>query len=233
MNNEITAALIARGAEIVRFVDISDLPRDQTLGLDNAIIFCTPLSREYIQKMHNTGFRIDYNTDEYLAKERQVEDIADWLADFIIAKGHRAHSQSSSNNKKCGYTERAYINPSMEEGISILPQKAIAHMAGLGFIGKNNLLVTKAYGCAVAICSVLTDAPVATQSCHIPAPQCGSCNACVKACPAQALSGSQWTSSGGREAVLDVSKCCCALKCMLYCPWTLKYANLPHESATP
>ena len=32
-----------------------------------------------------------------------------------------------------------------------LPHKAVALRAGLGFIGKNNLLVTAEYGCAVIL----------------------------------------------------------------------------------
>jgi len=75
------------------------------------------------------------------------------------------------------------------------------------------------------MCAVLTDAPIFTENAHIIESKCGSCETCAANCPANALLGNEWTISGGREAVVDVSKCCCALKCMVFCPWTLKYAT--------
>ena len=225
MNDEITKELKERGADIIRFVDISGFPEEQTLGYDKAILFCVALSKKYITDRYN-DLPIDINNDEYLAKERDLENLADWLADFIKHKGFLAHSQSTKNNMKCGYIERTYINPELQEGISILPQKSIARIAGLGFIGKNNLLVTKNYGCALVICSVLTVIPVITKNYPVLQSDCGICEVCVKACPANALLGNAWSVNGGRASVVDVSKCCCALKCMVFCPMTMKYAGI-------
>ena len=225
MNSEITKELQERDANIVRFVDISGFPAEQTLGYDKAILFCMILSKEYLVDRYN-DLPMDMDKDEYLEKERKVEELADWLAGFIKQQRFSAHSQSEKNNLDCGYIERAYIDPDMQQGISILPQKSIARIAGLGFIGKNNLLVTKNYGCAFTMCSVLTDIPVVTENYPIIQSNCGNCEACIKACPANALLGNDWTKSGSRESVVDVSKCCCALRCMVFCPWTLKYADI-------
>ena len=41
-----------------------------------------------------------------------------------------------------------------------LPHKTVATRTGLGWIGKNCLLVTKEYGSAVRLSSLLTDAPL-------------------------------------------------------------------------
>ena len=225
MNDEITRELKERGVDIIHFVDLTELPKEQTLGFDKAILFCMVLSKKYIQRIIRNDFQIDYDNDEYLSKERDVENLADWLSDFIEGRGYRSHSQSEKNNSECGYIERAYIDPELQQGISILPQKSIARLAGLGFIGKNNLLVTKDYGCAFVMCSVLTNAPVITKDYSIIQLDCGTCDICVKSCPANALLGNEWTKKGAREDVVDVSKCCCALRCMLLCPWTIKYAN--------
>ncbi len=102
-----------------------------------------------------------------------------------------------------------------------MPQKAIARLTGLGFIGKNNLLVSEQYGCAVCLCSVLTNAPVVADDLPIIEPKCGDCRECVDNCPGKALTGNEWTLDGGREALIDVSKCICPLRCMVVCPWTL------------
>ena len=223
MNGEIRDLLRGQGVDIVRFVDISRFPKEQTLGFEKAILFCIALTREYVLEIRN-GKEIDYNKDEYLAKELKVEKLADCLADYICQKGFRAVSQSQESNLKNGYIEQAYIDPELRQGISFLPLKAIAWTGGLGFIGKSNLLVTEQYGSAFAMCAVLTDASITPEDFPTIESKCGSCDACVVNCPAKALHGNEWTIGSTRESIVDVSKCCCALMCMVHCPWTLRYA---------
>jgi epoxyqueuosine reductase len=70
-----------------------------------------------------------------------------------------------------------------------LLERALAQKAGLGFIGKNTLLITHGLGSWVFLGTVLTtlelpsDAPDARS--------CGSCTLCIDACPTQALTGPQ------------------------------------------
>lgn len=64
-------------------------------------------------------------------------------------------------------------------------EKAIAAKAGLGWLGRNTLLVTPEFGSWVVLGEIITDVP-------FPADQtleggCGSCRACVAACPTAAL----------------------------------------------
>ncbi len=222
LSNDIRDKFINKGADIVRFVDVSKITKEKTLGFDTAILFCMALSKQFIL---GTYKNLPMESEEFLEKEKQVEDLADWLSEYLKQKGYDAHSQSEKHNTECGYIEQAYISPDIQQGISILPQKAIARIAGLGFIGKNNLLVTEDYGCGLSMCSVLTNAPVATENKPEVKSKCGDCNICVKSCVGKALKGNEWSLEGGREAIIDVSKCCCPLKCMMVCPWTLKYAG--------
>jgi epoxyqueuosine reductase QueG len=224
MNNELTKELLDRGMNSVHFVDISALPKEATLGFDKAIIFLIALTKEYVLDLLN-GAQVDEQDDEFLLKEQQIEETADWLAEYLKQKGYNAHSQSEKNNFACGYIETGFIDPDHQEGVCVLPQKAIARLAGLGFIGKNDLLVTEEYGCAVCICSVLTDAPVQAENRPIMSSKCGTCVECVKNCPANALTGNEWTESGDRASLVDVTKCYCMMKCVLACPWTLRYAG--------
>lgn len=63
--------------------------------------------------------------------------------------------------------------------------KWIAHFAGLGFFGRNNLLVNPAAGARMRYVSVFTDAPLPTGA---PVPgDCADCTTCVPACPAGAI----------------------------------------------
>jgi epoxyqueuosine reductase len=67
-----------------------------------------------------------------------------------------------------------------------VPHKKIAWLAGLGWIGRNNLLVTPAYGSRVRLVTILTDAPLEPTG-PPPAFSCGACLRCLAPCPAQAI----------------------------------------------
>ncbi len=59
--------------------------------------------------------------------------------------------------------------------------KHVAQAAGLGWIGRNNLLVSPEYGSRLRLATILTDMPLAPAS---PLPWgCGTCTACVASCP--------------------------------------------------
>lgn len=67
-----------------------------------------------------------------------------------------------------------------------LSHKRVARLAGLGWIGRNNLLVNERFGSRVRLVTVLTDLPL-----EIDFPttrDCGACRACLSVCPAGAIS---------------------------------------------
>jgi len=67
-----------------------------------------------------------------------------------------------------------------------LSHKHVARLAGLGWIGRNNLLVNENFGSRIRLLTLLTDLPLVTD-----APQlrdCGSCRACLSVCPVGAIS---------------------------------------------
>lgn len=66
-----------------------------------------------------------------------------------------------------------------------VPHKAVALAAGLGWIGRNNLLVTPQFGARVRLVTVLTDLPLEPgRSLEF---GCGECVRCLAPCPAGAI----------------------------------------------
>ena len=206
-----------KGVDIVRFVDISSLSQTQTQGFTKAIVFCLALSKEFIIAIRDGK---ETGHDEFMEKEHEADALADWLAEHLQRKGYRSYSQSEQSNSQAGNYD--YLTSK-----SRLPHKTIARLAGIGFIGKNNLLINENFGCAFSMCTVLTDAPIIADRNSLIPSVCGECEICKQVCPGGAILGNGWSEHTGREDLVDVSQCTCSLKCMVHCPQTLNYALQP------
>jgi len=66
-----------------------------------------------------------------------------------------------------------------------LSHKHMARAAGLGWIGRNNLLANEKFGSRIRLVTILTDLPLVTNSPSIK--DCGSCLYCLSVCPAGAI----------------------------------------------
>ncbi len=70
--------------------------------------------------------------------------------------------------------------------------KDAAALAGIGPIGKNNLLITKTYGSQVRLRSLVTNAELSYGTPIHESEYCRNCNLCVESCPAGALEGGKY-----------------------------------------
>jgi epoxyqueuosine reductase len=66
-----------------------------------------------------------------------------------------------------------------------LLERAVAQQAGIGFIGKNTMLITKGLGSWVFLASVITTLDLPADSPD--ERSCGECRLCIDACPTQAI----------------------------------------------
>jgi len=66
-----------------------------------------------------------------------------------------------------------------------LSHKHVARAAGLGWIGRNNLLVNKQFGSRIRLLTILTDIPLVIDSSSLK--DCGACSDCLSVCPAGAI----------------------------------------------
>lgn len=189
------------GADFVRFVDITGFPREIVGGYTCALLFGKALSKGYIAALRDER---EPERKEVLNVERKMDALAVKIAAELTQAGYE-----SVGKLKTG----------------LLPHKTIALRAGLGFIGKNNLLVTPEYGCAQMLGKVLTKAPFEA-ACQTPKdPQCGDCHICADVCPTCALLGTTWNVGKTRDEIITRKKCVLCVKCMAFCPYTGRYAG--------
>lgn len=89
----------------------------------------------------------------------------------------------------------------------ILSNKYVGVKSGAGWIGKNDLLITKEYGPRVWMQSAVFYAE--HMECQKPATQghCGDCQICVQTCPCKNLSGKEWQDGTPREDLVDYHRC--------------------------
>jgi epoxyqueuosine reductase len=213
MLNELISELNTRGANFVKVVDVSMLSANENQGYNVALLIGIVLSPSYIFRLSKENM-LDHS--EFSEKENYADKLAEWTADYIIAKGYNAFAQSERNLCLHGFYDG-------KVKVTQLPHKTIAILAGFGWIGKNNLLVTGEYGSALCMCTVLTDVPFPTESRPIVMPKCGECTVCKNICPVKAIHGCTWEIGMNRNLIVDVYRCSCCLKCLINCPWTQKY----------
>ena len=86
-----------------------------------------------------------------------------------------------------------YINSLGWEAISFvdsnyLPERYIAYLAGVGFIGRNNMIITEKYGSYVFLGEIITNAPIVCNEVRsiqdiLKFDECNQCDICIKECP--------------------------------------------------
>lgn len=81
--------------------------------------------------------------------------------------------------------EEAEFKPMVDTGELI--DVAVAARAGIGFIGRNGLLITKEFGSYVYLGEIITNIPFEPDS--LVDYDCGDCRRCIDGCPTQALLG--------------------------------------------
>lgn len=225
IQNTIKLKLKNEGADFIHFVDISQLHPKQNKGFPSAILFGIVLSKDYLKEVTATPDFVEQkkknNTikfDEFHLTELKTDQIADQLERYLISEGFNAFSQSEDNLANTGNYNEA-------NKTTLLPHKTIAGMAGLGWIGKHNLLVTPEYGSAISMCTVLCNAPLETKLHGISKSKCGDCTICIDICKPNALKGTIWETGISRDKIVDVFSCKPCLQCVVQCPWTQKYIN--------
>jgi len=89
----------------------------------------------------------------------------------------------------------------------LFPHKTAATCAGLGWIGKNGLLINHRYGARLSWATVLTDAPLEVSGAPEVESKCGNCSRCINACPVSAIRDVKWKRGETDGHFIDIDSC--------------------------
>jgi epoxyqueuosine reductase len=107
------------------------------------------------------------------------------------ARGRDYHNMHRRRLKKLiGWLEEKSGKQGIARGFSDsfpILEKALAVQAGLGWFGKNTLLIHRRFGTFTLLSGVLTTLEFSNPVLAARLPRCGSCTKCMDACPTQAL----------------------------------------------
>jgi len=213
-----------KGASIVGFADLSELPEQIRDNYKYGIIIAVALNPIIVSKIY-PGPSIEYY-NEYRRINNLLHELDDYTVEILNEYEFTGLSKKGS-----------VVVVDQSNKRSKLPHKTVATRAGIGWIGKCALLITKEFGAAIRISSVLTNAEFEVGT-PINEAKCGDCTVCKEICPAKSVTGLNWDVSRDRDELfiamdcrdkiterglkLNLSEGMCGL-CIWACPWTKRY----------
>jgi epoxyqueuosine reductase QueG len=165
------------GADLFGVADVSGirnkffLPSHLTAGLDKAISLGVRLLDKILEEIEDRPTKLYYH--HYRQINLLLDQISLKISSSLQREGFRVlpipASQIIDWEKQYGH----------------LSHKRIAQLAGLGWRGRNNLLITPEFGSRIRLVSILTDMELSADSPI--SGDCGRCRKCLEVCPAGAI----------------------------------------------
>lgn len=149
-------------------------------GAKSIISFAMPMDVPAIYDFLSKKTPVTHNTDQLIGNQK-IRHVAERLAGFVRAQGHRARAVPTNNSYRRSPDIYA-THPSFSHRFGAI----VSGIAGQGMSGN---VMTKEYGASVYLSTVVTDALLASDP-MLPARYfidryCKKCLICDKACPAK------------------------------------------------
>lgn len=199
---------------LYNYTDISYSPFSK--AYQSALVFAVP----YEEQLTLDNYTEQDFENSILNARRKLEEIIGKLEEVLTEEAVK-------------YDVPSVAQQNEEELEAVFSFKYAAVNAGLGWIGKNDVLITEQYGPRVRLSAVLIDAIFAYGS-KITESRCPEdCTKCVDICPHKALTGRKWNIDRLRSDLIDYHLCnrkrsayiekygrknACGL-CMVVCPF--------------
>jgi ferredoxin len=232
LKSYVTKYIASKGCEdsMVGFADIERTQELYNLDLTypRAVSFLVPLSRKVLAQLAHPYSGALY--EQYSELVEVLDDTSRVVAKCIESLGYAAYGRPTYDL----HSRQCHFKPALNESINHKPGDFISHRevamhAGLGWMGKCGHIVTKPYGSAVLLNSVLTDMPLKCNS-GVFLSRCGRCNECIYAC--QVVEGaSDKSSSGAPSKVSYVDEADDALRAKRITQEVQKAMNHQHQNA--
>lgn len=232
MNNKIRKILKSQYVDYIGFADISPYKKEiveyggpiveyYNSAISIGIVIPDSIV-DFLPQRRDNNVSCEYKTHGYEVLNQRLNLIASLVSSFLNQKNYKT--------LPIAVAERT----DEENAIPTVSHKMIAHIAGLGWIGKNCLLITPDHGPRVRFITILTNAPLKTVNNPV-VQQCNTCMECVNSCPVNAIKGQNYIENEGRENRFDFKKChnyfekmklsskfdVCGL-CLYSCPYGMK-----------
>jgi epoxyqueuosine reductase QueG len=167
----------AQGADLFGVADISRIKKDFLLSqgllqkIDKAICLGLRLSQGVLEEIENAPTRLYFH--HYRTVNAALDQLALKVCNHIQKKGFLGLPIPASQILDW-QNQKAHLS-----------HKKLGVLAGLGWIGRNNLLVNKTLGSQFRLVSVLTNMPLKVDKAL--KQDCGHCRLCITVCPAEAI----------------------------------------------
>lgn len=174
---------LARGAQLFGVAEISDarqkvdfrIADELKLKANRAVCLGVGLSKLLLSDIKTEPTRLYYH--HYRMANMFLDQLAFAVASWIQAQGFLSVPIAASQIVDW-QTQSAHVS-----------HKKLGVLAGLGWIGRNNLLVSPDFGSQFRLTTILTDMPLKADK---PLKNdCGHCFDCLRACPAGAIKEDQ------------------------------------------
>jgi len=207
------------GATDLSFSSIEVLSEAKRMGYSRCITIFIRLSQGVLNQIENEPTQTYFS--HYRTVNRLIDEITLRLSLFLEDQGYPSIAIPASQS----------VSDPNDAFTGAFQHKTGAVLSCEGWIGLSALFIHKNYGPRVRMGTVLTNAPL---SVGVPTTEseCGSCRACVAACPAMAIEGRLWEPGLPRNELYDAYGCSQHMKdayhhigrgavcglCMVACP---------------
>ncbi|MFQ5980967.1 MAG: 4Fe-4S double cluster binding domain-containing protein [Candidatus Heimdallarchaeota archaeon] len=191
-SEQLKGQILEWGASLVGFADMEAILPQRWKTTPFGISIAVRLSDNIMDEIETSPTLL------YASHYRIVNEFLDSIALKTV------NLLQSGNHQALAIPASQIVNA--KDHLGDISHKMVATSAGLGWIGKNVLLVTPHFGPRVRLVSVFTDAPLRTAA-PIAESNCGKCRACVVACPVKALHGTHWTTNSKRADLFEIARC--------------------------